>query len=127
MHAGTAELQQAAHRADEVEHRLQVVFGGRIETAMLLGDAATQQTIGADHLFAGRTIAVEHHQVVALGIELVEVEAETRHLGRRLGGHLLVEDAVAQPLRSEEHTSELQSLMRNSYAVLCLKKKQTTA
>src|SRR3546814_7473464 len=26
-------------------------------------------------------------------------------------------------LRSEEHTSELQSLMRNSYAVLCLKKK----
>src|SRR3546814_9442713 len=28
--------------------------------------------------------------------------------------------------RSEEHTSELQSLMRNSYAVFCLKKKQTT-
>src|SRR3546814_9017665 len=27
--------------------------------------------------------------------------------------------------RSEEHTSELQSLMRNSYAVFCLKKKQT--
>src|SRR3546814_2897068 len=27
--------------------------------------------------------------------------------------------------RSEEHTSELQSLMRNSYAVLCLKKKIT--
>src|SRR3546814_3810446 len=28
--------------------------------------------------------------------------------------------------RSEEHTSELQSLMRNSYAVFCLKKKKTT-
>src|SRR3546814_10286334 len=28
--------------------------------------------------------------------------------------------------RSEEHTSELQSLMRISYAVFCLKKKQTT-
>src|SRR3546814_9556293 len=27
-------------------------------------------------------------------------------------------------LRSEEHTSELQSLMRNSYAVFCLKKKK---
>src|SRR3546814_7642972 len=27
------------------------------------------------------------------------------------------------PLRSEEHTSELQSLMRISYAVFCLKKK----
>src|SRR3546814_3564498 len=29
------------------------------------------------------------------------------------------------PARSEEHTSELQSLMRNSYAVFCLKKKNT--
>src|SRR3546814_10300140 len=29
-------------------------------------------------------------------------------------------------LRSEEHTSELQSLMRISYAVFCLKKKNTT-
>src|SRR3546814_17373713 len=28
--------------------------------------------------------------------------------------------------RSEEHTSELQSLMRNSYAVFCLKKKKRT-
>src|SRR3546814_8183853 len=29
-------------------------------------------------------------------------------------------------LRSEEHTSELQSLMRNSYAVFCLKKNTKT-
>src|SRR3546814_1363312 len=29
----------------------------------------------------------------------------------------------ARLVRSEEHTSELQSLMRNSYAVFCLKKK----
>src|SRR3546814_4972684 len=29
------------------------------------------------------------------------------------------------PIRSEEHTSELQSLMRISYAVFCLKKKKT--
>src|SRR3546814_6779971 len=35
--------------------------------------------------------------------------------------HLVVE--TRQP-RSEEHTSELQSLMRNSYAVFCLKKKK---
>src|SRR3546814_6467149 len=32
---------------------------------------------------------------------------------------------VAQVHRSEEHTSELQSLMRISYAVFCLKKKTT--
>src|SRR3546814_5794430 len=33
----------------------------------------------------------------------------------------------AMPDRSEEHTSELQSLMRISYAVFCLKKKNTTS
>src|SRR3546814_14512594 len=33
---------------------------------------------------------------------------------------------VAMTGRSEEHTSELQSLMRISYAVFCLKKKMTT-
>src|SRR3546814_1352749 len=32
---------------------------------------------------------------------------------------------VVSPVRSEEHTSELQSLMRISYAVFCLKKKNT--
>src|SRR3546814_8203430 len=34
--------------------------------------------------------------------------------------------ARRQRVRSEEHTSELQSLMRNSYAVFCLKKKTST-
>src|SRR3546814_10915831 len=32
--------------------------------------------------------------------------------------------ATEMPMRSEEHTSELQSLMRISYAVFCLKKKK---
>src|SRR3546814_5399341 len=32
--------------------------------------------------------------------------------------------AASMPKRSEEHTSELQSLMRISYAVFCLKKKK---
>src|SRR3546814_7798578 len=34
-----------------------------------------------------------------------------------------LQDDTALPMRSEEHTSELQSLMRISYAVFCLKKK----
>src|SRR3546814_8358737 len=37
---------------------------------------------------------------------------------------LLLFDYVVEQKRSEEHTSELQSLMRISYAVFCLKKKQ---
>src|SRR3546814_1155205 len=45
---------------------------------------------------------------------------------RARAGEMLVPEKVAGErafLRSEEHTSELQSLLRNSYAVLCLKKK----
>src|SRR3546814_9770246 len=42
--------------------------------------------------------------------------------------YAVVKDALTGPLlyafRSEEHTSELQSLMRISYAVFCLKKKK---
>src|SRR3546814_8104176 len=34
--------------------------------------------------------------------------------------------ALREGIRSEEHTSELQSLMRISYAVFCLKQKKTT-
>src|SRR3546814_4814478 len=39
------------------------------------------------------------------------------------GGKALVVQAAQLGHRSEEHTSELQSLMRISYAVFCLKKK----
>src|SRR3546814_4389630 len=46
------------------------------------------------------------------------IELVVPDLRRLVPGH----DAV----RSEEHTSELQSLMRISYAVFCLKKKQHT-
>src|SRR3546814_7516250 len=38
-------------------------------------------------------------------------------------GHAHHREHVAQHVRSEEHTSELQSLMRISYAVFCLKTK----
>src|SRR3546814_2068291 len=39
---------------------------------------------------------------------------------------MLYDAARRGRVRSEEHTSELQSLMRISYAVFCLKKKKTT-
>src|SRR3546814_5518527 len=41
-------------------------------------------------------------------------------------GSALVKGRSASASRSEEHTSELQSLMCNSYAVFCLKKKNAT-
>src|SRR3546814_2449114 len=39
------------------------------------------------------------------------------------GPYELLVEAIREEKRSEEHTSELQSLMRISYAVFCLKKK----
>src|SRR3546814_2034619 len=39
----------------------------------------------------------------------------------------LLRDGMVKGKRSEEHTSELQSLMRISYAVFCLKKKKKQA
>src|SRR3546814_5968116 len=51
--------------------------------------------------------------------ELADVKVDWRIAERRSA----VQDSCAQR-RSEEHTSELQSLMRISYAVFCLKKKK---
>src|SRR3546814_5847205 len=49
---------------------------------------------------------------------------DTQTRGALAGSDLKLGDSWG--LRSEEHTSELQSLMRTSYAVFCLKNKHTT-
>src|SRR3546814_3817665 len=55
--------------------------------------------------------------IVACGLpEAQAVVNANEQLARRFAAHF--------PFRSEEHTSELQSLMRISYAVFCLKKKK---
>src|SRR3546814_1943408 len=46
------------------------------------------------------------------------------HPGDAPGLGVEIDEALAETFRSEEHTSELQSLMRISYAVFCLKKKK---
>src|SRR3546814_7524092 len=83
------------------------------------------QRFGQRHLAVPRGPAFEH-EFGAFG----EDRAVTRYLaGRGLrdeGRALAHRDPGIEVQRSEEHTSELQSLMRNSYAVFCLKKKTTT-
>src|SRR3546814_3544110 len=62
--------------------------------------------------------------------EQPKIAAMSDRLAQRLSAHrtaALQIEVARHPqaaLRSEEHTSELQSLMRISYAVVCLKKKQ---
>src|SRR3546814_5201511 len=53
--------------------------------------------------------------------QVLDAEPALRH--GLAGGMVVPDDAVVYAPRSEEHTSELQSLMRRSYAVFCLKKK----
>src|SRR3546814_3718166 len=81
------------------------------------------------------TVRFEEGRPVALnGVEFadsVELILEANRIGGRhgLGMSDQIENRIieAKSRRSEEHTSELQSLMRISYAVFCLKKKNQTA
>src|SRR3546814_3400713 len=64
-------------------------------------------------------------QPVKCEIDLVEPQCvRQQFVDRQLAG-AIQRDEARQIARSEEHTSELQSLMRISYAVFCLKKKKT--
>src|SRR3546814_5140128 len=87
-------------------------FGG-------IGDAIGHDDRVPDHAPFGHGIARG----------FVAVEGRDLGIGRRLArrdrgrGN---EADMALPLRSEEHTSELQSLMRTSYGVFWLKKKTST-
>src|SRR3546814_8881922 len=69
--------------------------------------------------------AINLKDIVKTGIR--ERFAELRRMGIRTimitGDNPLTAAAIAAEASSEEHTSELQSLMRTSYAVFCLKKK----
>src|SRR3546814_2642926 len=88
----------------------------------LFRSVATDQDVGLDlHVAAGHLRVVD-----PAGADGRIGKIEVRVL--RLGGvaEQLRERRHLEPgARSEEHTSELQSLMRISYAVFCLKKKKT--
>src|SRR3546814_6490790 len=60
-----------------------------------------------------------------VGIAISENEREAA-IGDRKSDGLDFDRVWVAAVRSEEHTSELQSLMRISYAVFCLKKKKKT-
>src|SRR3546814_13180287 len=75
-----------------------------------------------DTLFPYTTL-FRSHPIVTTGPHDAIAEVDRAALELVLGH--LIQNAIeaSPPTRSEEHTSELQSLMRISYAVFCLKKK----
>src|SRR3546814_4773409 len=88
--------------ASREEHFLRLLVTAGTEFLVRGDEVSTRQIADRDHLKVGQTMLGRHGDKPTLIPQFVKLE------------------------RSEEHTSELQSLMRTSYAVFCLKKKQIT-
>src|SRR3546814_6234725 len=83
-------------------------------------------TIDAKSLLAIRSQILERNAVLARAS--APATAQPADFGATMQqalGAVNEQQSRSSALRSEEHTSELQSLMRISYAVFCLKKKTT--
>src|SRR3546814_1641588 len=101
-----------AHGRFDPVHRVDRKLGGKrdiVVATVVPGGDTSSITLACEPETASWTdwLRVDH------GANLETIEAITRAITRRVAEH-----------RSEEHTSELQSLMRISYAVFCLKKKK---
>src|SRR3546814_1879972 len=92
--------------------------------------------VSADNAAAVRSLSERYADVdCSIGVHPLDLEPTSQPVLDWLLGELQHPHVVAigetgldyhyEPERSEEHTSELQSLMRISYAVFCLKKKNT--
>src|SRR3546814_6386417 len=83
------------------------------------------RSVGVDEP-AGDAVGAVAADFAGLGVEhvhAVDLDADLFVVGGQDVDVRLAEDHEQVALRSEEHTSELQSLMRISYAVFCLQKK----
>src|SRR3546814_4644104 len=92
---------------DELAARGQTLLGGDIEIAMTQREASASEKAALGGLGALS--------------ETIRMRAMAQRPGAA-GGDEPLAVLTALKGRSEEHTSELQSLMRHSYAVFCLKK-----
>src|SRR3546814_6548770 len=105
IEAAFFDLRQQAHGPDGMlVHGVMVVH-----VELHLGDHAAE--IGNE--------STENRSFVHPAKHSFGIAGRRQHLHEESVGPLIITD-----VRSEEHTSELQSLMRISYAVFCLKKKK---
>src|SRR3546814_1508309 len=111
--------------APSLQERLQPLLqgAGRYDFHQLPGGGAQRR-----HALRGESRLGSEYVATFELFDLPVASVQPFHLGgvhreRRPG--LLVRRIFQRDERSEEHTSELQSLMRISYAVFCLKKKKT--
>src|SRR3546814_8577374 len=94
-----------AARGHRVDQRVVVVEAGAVVGADAPGDLAQLQAHDLAHVVVAQRIERDHRGPAEEGRLERALQLRPQQFGR-----------------SEEHTSELQSLMRTSYAVFCLKK-----
>src|SRR3546814_6726044 len=107
-------MRAVAVDVDLGEHGEVHVVGQRTE----LPDLRLVARLLVAELVAGET---QHHQAAVAIVAPQLLQARILRRETALRGHV---DHQQHLSRSEAHTSELQSLMRISYAVFCLKKKK---
>src|SRR3546814_7625213 len=108
----------ATAKSDRLQGKIAVVMGGGSSNPE--GGLSNGQAVAIAFARAGATVVVVDIKREAAQVTVDIIERE--------GGaaFAMAADVSKAPdvERSEEHTSELQSLMRISYAVFCLKKKK---
>src|SRR3546814_9287166 len=103
----------AARRADVRDHRFKL---GRVGRAAVRPDVELRQfAVEQARDMAADRVGVIKDDAAVHGFQPVNLAHQP----------FVIRPVIAMQARSEEHTSELQSLMRISYAVFCLKKKKT--
>src|SRR3546814_671881 len=95
------------------------VFGDLVQTLNRLYHAREAQEIAFDQVVIETSGLAEASPILQAFLSEPTLEGLYR-----VGMIIATVDAINADGRSEEHTSELQSLMRISYAVFCLKKKK---
>src|SRR3546814_1246485 len=112
-----------------VSHRLQCLWMGSVGD---LSGAAPDAVVGTKLEHPGGSQLLPSRRSAGLGLVIGALRVVVALLVGDVLDVVVIglsdrvddEQGFTQALRSEEHTSELQSLMRISYAVFCLKKKQ---
>src|SRR3546814_7049293 len=112
----SSDLRRMHGAVESLKHDLAGLRTGRAHSALL--DPVTVEVYGA-HMPLNQVASISAPEPRMLTVQVWDksnvgpVDKAIRSAGLGLN-----------PIRSEEHTSELQSLMRISYAVFCLKKKK---
>src|SRR3546814_4911037 len=115
------------------------VLRREIEDALAVRDPTARQRNSREGQWLARQLFLRLFDVIGIEVDVAEgvdkfpgretdfVSDQARQQSIRCDVERYAQKNVCRPLiRSEEHTSELQSLMRISYAVFCLKKKKNT-